>query len=551
VALVPDLAAIDTTWKAVVSTPTVNAVDHTNTQFVPGGSTGVPIYRVDGVQIADDYNRFWVKGLFDQPSVTSGSNTAVPRAWTGMAQDTTTFAPLGGLLDNGLSAAGATGASSAVRFFSDTRLQTESLALYALSDVLTVPCLPGPDDDGDSVPNACDTCPGFDDTIDTDNDGVPDGCDQCPNFDDLADADGDGVPDSCDTCPGFADGIDSDEDGVANGCDNCPVIANPSQLDGDQDGVGDACDNCPLIANPNQEDFDGNGIGKFCEDPDLTTVPTDLAVGDQYRLFFVTDFLTPAESADIAFYDAFVNAEVALVPDLAAIDTTWRAVVSTPTVNAVDHTNTQFVPDGSTGVPIYRVDGVQIADDYNRFWVKGLFNQGSVTSGLNTAALRAWTGTAQDTTTFAPVGGNLDGGLSAVGFPLTNSRSRIFVDTLPQTNSLALYALSDVLTVPCTGGPDSDGDGTPDICDVCDGFDDSVDTDGDGLPDGCEACANRQLGDVNGDSVVSIDDVASFVAVVLDPASASADDFCAADVNEDLAVNGLDIQSMMSLLLNP
>ncbi|MEO0604377.1 MAG: Ig-like domain-containing protein, partial [Myxococcota bacterium] len=55
------------------------------------------------------------------------------------------------------------------------------------------------DADGDTVPDACDVCPGFDDRIDLDLDGVPQGCDICPGFDDAIDSDGDGIPDGCDT----------------------------------------------------------------------------------------------------------------------------------------------------------------------------------------------------------------------------------------------------------------------------------------------------------------------------------------------------------------
>ncbi len=67
------------------------------------------------------------------------------------------------------------------------------------------------DEDDDTVSNACDTCPGFDDLIDTDNDGHPNDCDVCEGFDDDAtledffnsggtDSDGDGIPDVCDQC---------------------------------------------------------------------------------------------------------------------------------------------------------------------------------------------------------------------------------------------------------------------------------------------------------------------------------------------------------------
>ncbi|MEM1178344.1 MAG: Calx-beta domain-containing protein, partial [Acidobacteriota bacterium] len=53
------------------------------------------------------------------------------------------------------------------------------------------------DDDADGVRNACDVCPGFDDTLDADGDLTPDGCDVCPGFDDRVDVDSDGTPDAC------------------------------------------------------------------------------------------------------------------------------------------------------------------------------------------------------------------------------------------------------------------------------------------------------------------------------------------------------------------
>ena len=41
-------------------------------------------------------------------------------------------------------------------------------------------CSTGADEDGDSVSDACDRCPGFDDREDDDGDGIPDGCDDWP-----------------------------------------------------------------------------------------------------------------------------------------------------------------------------------------------------------------------------------------------------------------------------------------------------------------------------------------------------------------------------------
>ncbi len=57
----------------------------------------------------------------------------------------------------------------------------------------------GMDTDGDSVPDACDVCPGHDDYLDLDGDSIPDGCDICPGNDDTVDTDGDGTPDCRET----------------------------------------------------------------------------------------------------------------------------------------------------------------------------------------------------------------------------------------------------------------------------------------------------------------------------------------------------------------
>ncbi|MCO6436319.1 MAG: hypothetical protein J5J06_04445 [Phycisphaerae bacterium] len=51
---------------------------------------------------------------------------------------------------------------------------------------------------------------------------------------------------------------------------------------------------------------------------------------------------------------------------------------------------------------------------------------------------------------------------------------------------------------------DSDGDGVPDSCDQCPGFDDAVDSDGDGVPDGCDLCPGFDDSvDPDGDGVPS------------------------------------------------
>ncbi len=71
------------------------------------------------------------------------------------------------------------------------------------------------------------------------------------------------------------------------------------------------------------------------------------------------------------------------------------------------------------------------------------------------------------------------------------------------------------------------------------------------MPDGCDDCPNQITGDVSGDGNVDVDDTASFIAVMLDPDGASADDFCAANVNGDATVDGLDVQAFVDLVLTP
>ncbi|MCB9854694.1 MAG: autotransporter-associated beta strand repeat-containing protein [Phycisphaerales bacterium] len=97
---------------------------------------------------------------------------------------------------------------------------------------------------------------------------------------------------------------------------------------------------------------------------------------------------------------------------------------------------------------------------------------------------------------------------------------------------------------------DLDGDGVCNNRDICPGFDDNADADGDGVPDGCEApCGDLQKGDADGSGVVDIADVAAFSAVILNSASASNEQICASDLNEDGTADGLDIQGFVELIV--
>lgn len=97
----------------------------------------------------------------------------------------------------------------------------------------------------------------------------------------------------------------------------------------------------------------------------VITVPTDLNVGDSYRLLFVTSTKSEATSTSIATYNSFVNSVADTVPELADID--WYAVGSTSSVDARDNTGTN-PNDNGPGFPVYLLDGVRIAADNADLW---------------------------------------------------------------------------------------------------------------------------------------------------------------------------------------
>jgi len=84
---------------------------------------------------------------------------------------------------------------------------------------------------------------------------------------------------------------------------------------------------------------------------------------------------------------------------------------------------------------------------------------------------------------------------------------------------------------------DSDGDGVPDIDDICAGFDDAIDTDGDGVPDGCDICPNDNPNDSDGDGVCESNDICPGFDDAIDTDGDSIPDGCDAfpnDPNNDI-----------------
>jgi hypothetical protein len=99
---------------------------------------------------------------------------------------------------------------------------------------------------------------------------------------------------------------------------------------------------------------------------------------------------------------------------------------------------------------------------------------------------------------------------------------------------------------------DSDGDGVFNGCDNCPTTSNNgqSDGDGDGEGDACDLCPNRRPGDVSGNGLVNGADIAKFIAIVRGGAS-TADEHCACDINEDGFVTVDDVAGFTNVLLNP
>lgn len=179
------------------------------------------------------------------------------------------------------------------------------------------------------------------------------------------------------------------------------------------------------------------------------TQPGDLTPGDSYRLVFVTSTTRDATSSDIGDYNSFVAGVAAGESGLAALGTTWKAIGSTSSINAHDNTNSNPAIDG-TGVPIYRLDGTRIANNYADLWDSSLiapvatFENGMATA---TSSNRVWTGTVPSGTVNPsfPLGATED---VLFGNPLS-SFSGWTTTTIAEDPSVPyhMYAMSGVMTV--------------------------------------------------------------------------------------------------------
>ena len=189
--------------------------------------------------------------------------------------------------------------------------------------------------------------------------------------------------------------------------------------------------------------------------------PAGLSPGDQFRIVFVSDSRVPAVSSDIATYDALIQGDAVA----AGLNTyngqavNWMVLGSTAAVSAVSR-----VPL-SSNVPIYRIDGVKVADNAADLWDGSIDAPIDLTaSGSTPSNPNTWTGSEVNGT---PSGNSFGSTFVRIGeWQQTDAAWFSVPDSLNATNPLTYYGISEVLTVPETD-TDTDGDGVPNNEDAC------------------------------------------------------------------------------------
>jgi hypothetical protein len=171
--------------------------------------------------------------------------------------------------------------------------------------------------------------------------------------------------------------------------------------------------------------------------------PAGLNPGDQFRVIFVSSATRDATSANIADYDTFIT-DLANAAGLTynGAPVTWQALGSTATVAA---TSSGRLPASTSSPPLYRLDGVKVADSTADLW------DGTIDAAINVNELGTgvrglvWTGSDGE-----PLGAdNTPLHLTRVGDPHETMFSFwVNVTGVPNTEQEHLYGYSAVLTVP-------------------------------------------------------------------------------------------------------
>jgi hypothetical protein len=183
----------------------------------------------------------------------------------------------------------------------------------------------------------------------------------------------------------------------------------------------------------------------------VITSPPSLPPGTPYRLAFISEGGMDSRSTDIEDYNTFVTQQANLNPALAILDTTWKAIGSTASVDARDNTGTN---PSSVGFPIFRLDGLLIANGNADLWDGAIQNPLGIEQFGNPYFGAPWTGTNANGTKYSPYA--LGQSQVVLGLPQTITSDWILGSgPSPLTgNAARLYAVSGVLVSPGASVPE-------------------------------------------------------------------------------------------------
>ncbi len=169
------------------------------------------------------------------------------------------------------------------------------------------------------------------------------------------------------------------------------------------------------------------------------------ALGDKYRLAFVSRATTQATSTDITTYNTFVQG-VANSSTLNLGSATWRVIGSTATVDARDNTSTNPLWNG-TGEAVFLVDGTtNIANNYDNLWYGGINHALNLDERGVLFSTNIFTGSNADGT--KDVGSVLGSSSNlTIGSTASTGPNWMRIYNAAPTSFLPVYALSDPLAV--------------------------------------------------------------------------------------------------------
>ena len=453
-----DIQAYSNGFKVVGCTAAIDARDNTSTTYT-SSDKGVPIYWLGGTKVADHYQDFY-DGSWDNASNThdrdelgiNSTNTSQPgnRPWTGCTDNgTESFIGVTSYaLGKTQSSTGDPPQTTPSTLVLST--STNLRPMYGLSQLFEVPPDPTLGDlviEGATNSESISLSPAFDDDTFTYTAAVPTGIDAVRLTATTNDSNS-------------TVAITGDSD-----------TSTPNTADFDLD-LGANTLSLTVTAEDGTTQTYTITVTRLGTPPPPATVtsnwsltPDGVSGGQQFRLIFYSSTKRDAQSDDIEDYNTFVQDRAAAGhAKIRQYSDGFTAVGCTEDADARDNTQTRYT-DSNTGVPIYWLGGLKVADNYRDFydgsWDEEANDQdrnevGNTGPDSSQAINYPWTGCDHDgTEAFLASGdsvalGNTNGNNVRMGKPgstvgtdgpLNGDQEEDPADSLP------MYGLSQVFTV--------------------------------------------------------------------------------------------------------